>query len=85
MQWQDHCGDFNAISLEDHRFVDTKNLVNAWIAFQTLMTSIMELSGCQPRYGSAGQIGLDRLDKVEKLGSKAKEMQVLHPGTIELS
>lgn len=35
-------GDFNATSLEDHRFVDTKNLVNAWIAFQTLMTSIME-------------------------------------------
>jgi tyrosyl-DNA phosphodiesterase 2 len=75
-------GDFNAISPEDDRLVEKNKLVDAWAA----------LHGRADPDGAAWGVGVKRrnglgpgrLDKVAMMGLKAKEMEVLRPGLIEL-
>ncbi|KAH8997848.1 Endonuclease/exonuclease/phosphatase [Lactarius hatsudake] len=75
-------GDFNAISPEDDGLVDKNNLVDAWVA----------LHGRANPDGATWGVGVERrdglgpgrLDKVATMGLKAKEMEVLHPGPIEV-
>jgi tyrosyl-DNA phosphodiesterase 2 len=75
-------GDFNAISPEDNGLVDKNELVDAWVA----------LYGRADRDGATWGVGVERrdglgpgrLDKVAMMGLKAKEMEVLRPGHIEV-
>ncbi|KAH9059838.1 Endonuclease/exonuclease/phosphatase [Lactarius vividus] len=75
-------GDFNAISPEDDGLVDKNKLVDAWVA----------LHGRADPGGATWGVGVERrdkqgpsrLDKVAMMGLKAKEMEVLHPGYIEV-
>jgi len=75
-------GDFNAISAEDEGLVDRNKLVDAWVALHgradpdgaTWGVGVERLDG----------LGAGRLDKVAMMGSKAEEMEVLHPGPIEV-
>ncbi|KAG2046714.1 hypothetical protein BDR06DRAFT_167726 [Suillus hirtellus] len=75
-------GDFNAISPEDDVLVDKNELVDAWVA----------LHGRANHDGATWGVGVERrdgmgpgrLDKVAMVGLKAKEMEVLRPGTIEV-
>lgn len=75
-------GDFNAISHEDDRLIDKNELVDAWVA----------LHGRADLDGATWAVGVERrdgrkpgrLDRVAMLGLKAKEMQVLRPGSIEV-
>ncbi|KAI6138999.1 hypothetical protein BKA82DRAFT_4228921 [Pisolithus tinctorius] len=75
-------GDFNAISPEDDGLVDKNKLEDAWDALHgrgdldgaTWGVSVERRDG----------LGPGRLDKVAMMGLKAKEMEVLHPGPIEV-
>ncbi|KAG1803365.1 Endonuclease/exonuclease/phosphatase [Suillus variegatus] len=75
-------GDFNAISPEDDGLVNKNELVDAWVA----------LHGRANHDGATWGVGMERrdgmgpgrLDKVAMMGLKAKEMEVLRPGTIEV-
>ena len=75
-------GDFNAISPEDDGLVDKNELVDAWVA----------LHGRADPDGATWGVGVERrdglgparLDNVAMMGLKAKEMEVLHPGPIEV-
>ncbi|KAI9438024.1 Endonuclease/exonuclease/phosphatase [Lactarius indigo] len=75
-------GDFNAISPEDDGLVEKNKLVDAWVA----------LHGRADPDGATWGVGVGRrdgrgpgrLDKVAMMGLKAKEMEVLRPGLIEV-
>jgi tyrosyl-DNA phosphodiesterase 2 len=75
-------GDFNAISPEDDGLVDKNELVDAWVA----------LHGRADPDGATWGVGVERrdglgpgrLDKVAMMGLKAKEIEVLRPGHIEV-
>jgi len=75
-------GDFNAISPEDDGLVDKNELVDAWVA----------LHGRADPDGATWGVGVERrdglgqgrLDKVAMIGLKAKEIEVLRPGHIEV-
>jgi tyrosyl-DNA phosphodiesterase 2 len=75
-------GDFNAISPEDDGLVDKNGLVDAWVA----------LHGRADPDGATWGVGVERrdglgpgrLDKAAMMGLKAKEMEVLRPGHIEV-
>ena len=75
-------GDFNAISPEDDGLVDKNKPVDAWVA----------LHGREDQDGATWGAGVERrdglgpgrLDKVAMMGLKAKEMEVLRPGPIEV-
>lgn len=75
-------GDFNAISPEDDGIVDKNELVDAWVALhgRTDPDGATWGVGVERR----GRLGRGRLDKVVMMGLKAKEMQVLRPGSIEV-
>lgn len=74
--------DFNPISPEDDDLIDKNELVDAWVAF---------LGRADPG-GATWDIGVERwdglgprrLDKVAMMSLKAKEMEVLRPGPIEV-
>jgi tyrosyl-DNA phosphodiesterase 2 len=75
-------GDFNAISPDDDGLIDKNGLVDAWVA----------LHGRADPDGATWGVGVERrdglgpgrLDKVVMMGLKAKEMEVLRPGPIEV-
>ena len=75
-------GAFNAISPEDDGLVDKNELVDAWVA----------LHGRADPDGATWGVGVERrdglgpgrLDKVAMMELKAKEMEVLRPGSIEV-
>ena len=75
-------GDFNAISPDDAGLVDKNELVDAWVALHGRADS----DGATWGVGVERQDGLGRgrLDKVAMMGLKAKEMEVLCPGSIEV-
>ena len=78
-------GDFNAISPEDDGLVDKNELVDAWVALhgrgqRADPDGATWGVGVERRRGQ----GLGRLDKVAMMGLKAKEMEVLRPGHIEV-
>ena len=75
-------GDFNAISPEDAGLVDKNELIDAWVALHGRADS----DGATWGVGVERQDGLGRgrLDKVAMMGLKAKEMEVLCPGSIEV-
>ncbi|KAG1856540.1 Endonuclease/exonuclease/phosphatase [Suillus tomentosus] len=75
-------GDFNAISPEDDGLVDKNELVDAWVALH----GRAGLDGATWGVGVERRDGMGpcRLDKVAMMGLKAKEMEVLRPGTIEV-
>jgi len=73
-------GDFNAISPEDDELVDKNELVDAWVALHGRADGATWSVGVERRDG----LGPGRLDKVAMRGLKAKEMQVLRPGPIEV-
>ena len=75
-------GDFNAISSEDAGLVDKNELVDAWVALHGRADS----DGATWGVGAERRDGLGRgrLDKVAMMGLKAKEMEVLCPGSIEV-
>ncbi|EIW80146.1 hypothetical protein CONPUDRAFT_144342 [Coniophora puteana RWD-64-598 SS2] len=75
-------GDFNAISPEDDGLVNKNGLVDAWVALH---------GGADPDGATWGVgverrngLGPGRLDKIAMMGLKAKEMEVLRPGPIEV-
>ena len=76
-------GNFNAISPEDDGLVDKNELVDAWVAF---CTGRLDPEGATWGVGVERRDGLGpgRLDKVAMMGLKAKEMEVLRPGRIEV-
>ena len=75
-------GDFNAISPEDDGLVDKNKLVDAWVALH----GRADLDGATWGVGveRRGRLGPGRLDKVAMMGLKAKEIEVLRPGPIEV-
>ncbi|KAI6153254.1 Endonuclease/exonuclease/phosphatase [Pisolithus tinctorius] len=75
-------GDFNAISPEDDGLVNKNKLVDAWVALH----GRGEPDGATWGVGMERRDGLGpgRLDKVAMMGLKAKEMEVPHPGPIEV-
>ena len=75
-------GDFNPISPEDDGLVDKNELVDAWVALH----GRADPDGATWGVGVKRRDGLGsgRLDKVAMMGLKAKEMEVLRPGLIEV-
>ncbi|GJJ11982.1 hypothetical protein Clacol_006220 [Clathrus columnatus] len=76
-------GDFNAINPVDDGLVDKNELVDAWVT----------LHGKTDPNGATWGVGVERrgrlgpgkrLDKVVMIGLKAKEMEVIRPGLIEV-
>jgi len=75
-------GDFNAISSEDHGLLDKNGLVDAWVALHGRKGLDGATWGVE-RERHHG-LGPRRLDKVAMLGAEAKDMEILHPGLIEV-
>ncbi|KAG6863423.1 hypothetical protein C0991_005874 [Blastosporella zonata] len=75
-------GDFNAISPRDHELVGKNGLEDAWVA----------LYGKEGPDGATWGVGVERenrlgpgrLDKAATMGLKAMELEILHPGRIEI-
>jgi len=79
-------GDFNAINPEDDGLVDKNELVDAWVALHR-RADPNNNDGATWGVGMERRDGLGpgRLDKVVMMGLiKAKEIEVLRPGTIEV-
>jgi len=75
-------GDFNAISPEDHALLEKNRLVDAWVALH----GKGELDGATWGVGVERKDGLGpgRLDKIAMSGVKAKDVEILPPGLIEV-
>jgi tyrosyl-DNA phosphodiesterase 2 len=78
-------GDFNAINPEDDGLIDKNELVDAWVALHG-RDRRADPDGATWGVGveRRGGLGPGRLDKVAMMGLKAKEMEVLRPGHIEV-
>ena len=77
-------GDFNAISREDDVLVEKNGLVDAWVALHGSTNTNGATWGVGVKRGDKVQHGRGRLDKIAMMGLKAKEMEVLLPGSIEI-
>ena len=75
-------GDFNAISPEDDGLINKNKLVDAWVALHGRADPDGATwgVGVERRHG----LGPGRLDKVATMGLKAKKIEVLRPGLIEV-
>ena len=76
-------GDFNAIRPEDDELINKNELVDAWVALR----GRADPAGATWSVGGERRDGLGpgRLDKIAMISLKAKEMEVLRPGSIELA
>ncbi|KAH8998280.1 Endonuclease/exonuclease/phosphatase [Lactarius hatsudake] len=79
-------GDFNAISPEDDGLIDKNKLVDAWVALHGRADpgGATWGVGVERRDGLGPGRSRGRLDKIAMIGLKAKEMEVLRPGPIEV-
>jgi tyrosyl-DNA phosphodiesterase 2 len=75
-------GDFNAVSSEDHKLIGENGLEDVWLS----------LHGSTDPDAPTWSVGRrrdpefepKRLDKVEMVGLRAEEMEILNPGFIEV-
>ena len=75
-------GDLNAISPQDDGLVDKNELVDAWVALHGRADPDGATWGVSVKRRDG--LGPGRLDKVAMIGLKAREMEVLRPGPIEV-